>query len=198
MAIIFNLEYSPASVEDECISKAAGQMACEMKNRPENVNILEAKTSDFQVIADIYNEYILLGNATMQDSLYNAERIQSWVDDFNDRERLYVLKKGESVIGWGIIKKYSEREGYRFACETAIYLTGSECRKGYGSLMKQFLISQCKSFNYRHLVAKIFATNKASIEYNLKLGYSIVGRQKSIGFKNGQWMDIVIMQYLIE
>lgn len=198
MAIIFNLEYSPASVEDECISKAAGQMACEMKDRPENVNILEAKTSDFQVIADIYNEYILLGNATMQDSLYDAERIQSWVDYFNDRERLYILKKGESVIGWGIIKKYSEREGYRFACETAIYLTSSERRKGYGSLMKQFLIAQCKSLNYRHLVAKIFATNTASIEYNLKLGYSIVGRQKSIGFKNGQWMDIVIMQYLVE
>ena len=163
----------------------------------ENIKIEIVQSEDYQRIADIYNEYILLGNATMQDSLYDGKKIKSWVDHFNDRERLYVLKKENMVIGWGIIKKYSDREGYRFACETAIYLTQSELRKGYGSLMKSFLITQCKSLNYRHLVAKIFATNTASIEYNLRLGYTIVGRQKNIGFKNGKWMDIVIMQYLI-
>ena len=168
-----------------------------MKKRPENIKIDEAKASDFRLIADIYNEYIVLGNATMQDSLYDAKKIQSWVDDFNDRERLYVLKEAEAIIGWGIIKKYSDREGYRFACETAVYLTQSKLRKGFGSLMKRYLIAQCKSLNYRHLVAKIFATNAASIEYNLKLGYTIVGRQQAIGYKNGKWMDIVIMQYLI-
>jgi len=168
-----------------------------MEIQNKNIKIEIAQSDNYQRIADIYNEYILLGNATMQDSLYDGEKIKSWVDHFNDRERLYVLKKGNTVIGWGIIKKYSDREGYRFACETAIYLTQSELRKGYGSLMKRFLITQCKSLNYRHLVAKIFATNTASIEYNLRLGYTIVGRQKSIGFKNGKWMDIVIMQYLI-
>lgn len=168
-----------------------------MEIQNKNTKIEIAKSDDYQTIAEIYNEYILLGNATMQDSLYDAEKIKSWVDNFNDRERLYVLKKENTVIGWGIIKKYSDREGYRFACETAIYLTQSELRKGYGSLIKNYLITQCKSLNYKHLVAKIFATNTASIQYNLKLGYTIVGRQKSIGFKNGKWMDIMIMQYVI-
>ena len=113
---------------------------------------------------------------------------------FHDRERLYVLRDDENVvIGWGIIKRYSDRDGYRFACETAVYLTQPELGKGYGTLMKLFLIDRCKEMDYHHLVAKIFATNTASIEYNRKLGYEIVGRQKEIGFKNGTWMDIVIM-----
>ncbi|MEN0003187.1 MAG: N-acetyltransferase family protein [Bacteroidota bacterium] len=154
--------------------------------------------ADFERIAAIYNEYILLGNSTMQETLYTTEKIKQWHQGFNERERLYVLRNQQEVIGWGIIKRYSDREGYRFACETSVYLTQSELRKGYGSYMKRFLIGAAKELGYRHLVAKIFATNEASIAYNQKLGYSIVGRQHKIGFKNGKWLDIVIMQYLIE
>lgn len=160
-------------------------------------NIEIASSEDYATIAKIYNEYILLGNSTMEESLYNAEKIQAWVTNFNDRERLYALKEEGITIGWGIIKRYSDREGYRFACETAIYITEAKLRKGYGSLMKNFLIDECKALGYHHLVAKIFATNTASIQYNLQLGYTIVGTQKEIGFRNGQWTDTVIMQYLI-
>ncbi|MEM1322737.1 MAG: N-acetyltransferase family protein [Bacteroidota bacterium] len=167
-------------------------------HKPRSISIERAGPEDYERIANIYNEYVLLGNATMEESLYDAQKIESWSQKFNDREGLYVLRKGSEVIGWGIIKRYSDRQGYRFACETAIYLTQSELRKGYGSLIKQFLIEECKRLDYHHLVAKIFAVNQASIEYNLKIGYTIVGRQKEIGFKNGEWMDIVIMQYIIE
>ncbi len=153
--------------------------------------------TDYQDIADIYNIYIRKGNATMEERIHAAEDVAQWVAAFNDRERLYVLKKDGENLGYGILKKYSPREGYRFACETAIYLREDALRKGYGSYMKRELIRMAKDLNYRHLVAKIFATNTASIEYNLKLGYEIVGRQREIGFKNGQWMDIVIMQYII-
>ncbi|MCB0644269.1 MAG: GNAT family N-acetyltransferase, partial [Phaeodactylibacter sp.] len=70
--------------------------------------------------------------------------------------------------------------------------------KGYGTRMKLFLIERCRELEYHHLVAKIFATNTASIEYNRKLGYEIVGQQREIGFKNGMWMDIVIMSLLLD
>lgn len=162
------------------------------------VEITEATTTEFQSIADIYNEFILLGTATMDESIKTADTIAGWVHNFHDREKIYVIKEDKITIGWGIIKRYSDREGYRFACETAIYLTSTKLGKGYGSMMKKHLIRICKQLNYKHLIAKIFSTNKASIGYNQKLGYTIVGTQNQIGFKNNQWMDIVIMQYIIE
>ncbi len=157
-----------------------------------------ANPADFQSIARIYNEYIEMGNATMEEMLHSKEDIANWVNKFNERERLYTVKIDEKVIGWGIIKRYSDREGYRFACETAIYLTASERGKGYGSTLKKYIITQCRLLNYRHLVAKIFASNKASIEYNIKLGYTVVGIQKQIGFRNNKWQDIAILQYVLE
>lgn len=161
------------------------------------VEITEANPTDFQSVADIYNEFILLGTSTMDESLKTADDIATWIRNFNDREKLYVLQENDTTIGWGIIKRYSDREGYRFACETAIYLSSTKLGKGYGSMMKKHLIAVCRELNYKHLIAKIFASNKASIGYNLKMGYTIVGTQNQIGFKNNQWQDIVIMQYII-
>lgn len=164
---------------------------------PANITIVPCKPEYMGQVAEIYNDYIREGGSTMERRLHDASDIAKWVGKFHDREKLYVIIKENVVVGWGIIKRYSDREGYSMSCETAIYLKRSEMRKGYGSLMKRFLIEECRKMKYHHLVAKIFATNKASIQYNLKLGYTIVGRQNQIGRLNGDWMDIVIMQYII-
>ena len=156
-----------------------------------------ASAGDYSRIAEIYNIHINIGKSSMEESLKAATDIKAWVDKFHDRERLYVCEKNGLVIGWGIIKRYSDREGYRFACETAVYLISEETGKGYGGQIKQFLIGVCKELDYHHLVAKIFADNEASIRYNQKLGYEIVGRQKQIGWKNDRWQDIVIMQLIL-
>lgn len=156
-----------------------------------------AKPEDYPTIAAIYNEYIELGNATMEEQIHNADDIAAWVKKFNEKEKLFALKENEKVIGWGIIKRYSDRKGYRFAGETAVYLASSKLGKGYGTQMKKFLIQECRALDYRHLVAKIFSSNEGSIQYNLKLGYTIVGIQKEIGFKNNQWQDVAIMQLIL-
>ncbi len=156
-----------------------------------------ADIADARVVQEIYNEHILGGNSTMDRSLKSVAEIEEWFTGFNDRELIVLLEEGDYVIGWGIIKRYSEREGYAKACETAIYLRSVETRKGYGSLMKKWIIAKCKELGYHHLVAKIFATNTASIAYNQKLGYEIVGTQKEIGYVDSQWQDVTIMQLLI-
>ncbi|MFK7809010.1 MAG: N-acetyltransferase family protein [Saprospiraceae bacterium] len=161
------------------------------------MQINRATPSDFSRIAEIYNEYIRLGNATMEEKIHSAEDIATWRKKFNQRERLYVIVLEEQVIGWGIIKRYSDRDGYRFAAETAVYLTSDQIGKGYGSQMKQFLLAKAKELEYRHLVAKIFSKNVGSIQYNIKLGYTVVGVQNQIGFRNGEWQNITILQKLL-
>ena len=159
--------------------------------------IEKATTADFAAIAEIYNEHIRLNRSTMIEEEMRAAHIQKWVDNFHDREELHVLRSGENkVIGWGLIKRYSDRFGYRFTCETSVFLTQKETGKGHGSRMKKFLLDRCQELKYHHLVAKIFAENTGSIKYNERLGYTIVGRQKEIGWKNGKWVDVVIMQYV--
>lgn len=164
----------------------------------EELSIETATEAAYQAIADIYNEYILAGTATMEEEPYTTARVKAWIEGFNEREKILVVKKAGTIIGWGVIKRYSDREGYRTTCETSVYFTENETGKGYGTMLKKRMLEECKQLGYHHIVGKIWATNTASIEYNKKLGYKIVGTQKEIGWRDGKWIDVVIMQCIIQ
>lgn len=159
--------------------------------------IRPATLKDCAVIASINNEHIAKGLSSMETEPKTTDHFENLMNNFNDRELIQCLVLDNEVIGWGIIKRYSEREGYRTACETTIYLRSNIMRKGFGTKMKLSLIEKCKELGYHHLVAKIFSTNIASIEYNRKLGYEVVGVQKEIGNINGKWLDVTIMQLIL-
>lgn len=156
-----------------------------------------ADITDAQTVMEIYNEHIADGNSTMDLQPKTLTEIEDWFKGFWPRELIVMLEEENNVLGWGIIKRFSDREGYAKACETAIYIRADETRKGYGTLMKKWIIEKCRELGYHHLVAKVFSSNTASIEYNKKLGYELVGKQKEIGYIDGQWQDVTIMQLLI-
>jgi L-amino acid N-acyltransferase len=159
--------------------------------------IRPATLDDCEVIASINNEHIAEGLSSMETEPKSVLHFEKLMKNFNDRELIQCMVLDNEVIGWGIIKRYSDREGYSTACETTIYLRSNQVRKGFGTEMKLSLIEKCKELGYHHLVAKIFSTNIASIAYNRKLGYEVVGVQKEIGNINGKWLDVTIMQLIL-
>lgn len=157
-------------------------------------NIRYATTDDFPRLADIYNQY--LGKATLDTEPRDAAFFQKIMD--GDRESLLVIESEDLIAGYGAVKKYSWKEGYRFASETSVFLDERHISKGLGKQLKNAVIKEAKSLGYRHLVARIMAQNEGSIQYNLNLGYELVGIQKKIGFANGKWYDVAILQLVLE
>lgn len=152
---------------------------------------------DFQAIADIYNEAIIQGSITMDCVPKSEEDMRSLTENFHDRETILMAEQNERAIGWGIIKRYSDRPGYNLCCETSTYLTFGEIRRGYGSLLQKALLQQVIEFGYYHVVAKILAVNLGSIAFHQRFGFEVVGIQKEIGFLQGEWCDVVILQLIL-
>jgi len=163
-----------------------------------SIRIRNYLPSDCQAIADIYNEAVLKGGITMDREPFSAQQIQTLADKFNSRETILIADKNDAVVGWGIIKRYSDRPGYDVCCETSIYLTFSQTGKGYGHTMQKALLERVKVFNYHHVVVKIQTANPGSIKFHQQFGFELVGVQKEIGFYGGQWHDVAIMQLLID
>ena len=165
---------------------------------PEPLTLRDATLNDAVVIAEIYNESILAGDATMIDEPLTTANLQQTMKGMGPREGYLLLERDGYVVGWGVIKPFGEEPAYRYTCETSVFLRRSEVRKGYGSRLKQALIDRCKRYGYHHIVARIWASNTASIEYNRNFGYEMVCSQKEIGYMNGQWQDIALMQLVLD
>ena len=165
--------------------------------KTDEVLIRPYRLDDLSAIASIYNESIATQKTTMDSEFFNAENVESLVKKFGDREMILIAQKCDRIIGWGIIKRYSERSGYRVCCETSIYLSLSETGRGYGKHLQSALLQQVKEFGYHHVVAKILACNQKSIDFHQYFGFELVGIQKEIGYLNGTWHDIAIMQLIL-
>ena len=130
----------------------------------------------------------------MDTELFSAEYYRRRLETMDDREALLVVEVGPRVVGWGIVKLYSDRPGYRYACETSVYVGDAAQGRGYGSRLYEAVIEKAQAMGYRHLVAKILAVNQESIEFHVRFGFEMVGRQCGIGVLNGVPHDVVIMQ----
>ncbi len=150
------------------------------------------------MIAEIYNESIRARDATMQMTYKTEADIEAMIEGLTERERLLVIESGDSVQGWGILKRYSDREGYRFACETSVYMRRAIAgkRTGMGTALQSALMNLARELGYHHIVVKIWATNQISIRMHEKFGFEMVGIQREIGFSDGRWQDVAIMQYV--
>lgn len=163
----------------------------------EQIQIRPCRAVDYGAIATIYNEAIATGSITFDTRRFEAKDIQAWVDKFCDRECLLVAESHQQILGWGIVKQYSDRPGYRVCCETSIYLTFAEKGKGLGRLLQTTLLQTVVDLGYHHVVVKIVATNESSITFHQAFGFEMVGVQKEIGHVAGRWQDVAIMQLIL-
>lgn len=161
------------------------------------MSVRDATPADAAAVAAIYNESIEAGDSTMDVSPRSADDVRRQIAGFTAREGILVLEDAGDVVGWGIVKRYSDRPGYRFCCETSVYIRRGLVRRGYGTRIQRALLDRCRQWDYHHVVAKIWATNEASLILHEKLGFETVGTQREIGYMHDRWQDVVIMQCIL-
>ena len=169
-----------------------------LQKPPPPIAIRAAAASDHGAVAAIYSHYIERGDVTFDGGPFTAADAARLQGRLGPREHLLVAEVEGAVVGWGVVKLYSERIGYARSCESSIYLDPGHRGRGYGRQLQQRLMELIAREGFHHVVAKIVATNSGSITFHQRFGFEVVGCQKQIGFVKGRWHDVVIMQRLME
>jgi L-amino acid N-acyltransferase YncA len=103
-----------------------------------------------------------------------------------------------TVLGFAAFGPLRDYSGYRFTAEDSVYLLPQAQGRGVGGALLRALVERAGELGMHSMCAFIEAENAASIRLHARAGFTEVGRIPQAGTKFGRWLDLVIMQRLLE
>ena len=101
------------------------------------------------------------------------------------------------MVAWGALSAHKARRGYAFTVENSIYVHHEWQRKGLGRLLMVDLIQRARELGHRTILAGVTSEHTASIRLHESLGFEKVAHFKEVGFKFGEWLDVIYLQLML-
>jgi len=166
------------------------------------VIIRDARAADLPAITDLYNAWIPTRTITWTDDLETLEQRAAWFE----RQRgagypVLVADDAGEVAGfasYGHFRGEGKLPGYRQTLEQSIHVREDRWGRGIGRALIDGLVERARAADIHVLVAAIDAENEASILFHARLGYVEVARMPETGQKFGRWLDLVLMQRILD
>lgn len=156
-----------------------------------------ATEHDAAAIAAIYNQGIIERGATFETETRTVDDITARLRD-RDRFPILVAEEDEAVIGWAGLSAYRARACYSGIAEFSVYLDRAARGRGVGRQLLDALVRTAGEYGYWKLVSRVFPFNTASRALCRACGFREVGVYEKHGRLDGHWMDVVIVERLIQ
>lgn len=160
----------------------------------EDLLIRLASEEDLVAINEIYNYYVTRSTCTYQETDEPIASRRDWLAKHGERHPATVATRNGRVVGWGSLSAFHTRSAYRFTVENSVYVDPAMHRQGIGKALLADLIQRARQIGYHAVIAIIDSRQPASVALHAKLGFQKVAHYKEIGFKFGQWQDVITMQ----
>jgi L-amino acid N-acyltransferase YncA len=158
--------------------------------------IRPATDADAQALAAIYGHHVVHGFGTFEEAPPSPA-------DMDQRRRAIVAhglpylvaEDAGRVVGFAYAAPFRPRAAYRFTVEDSVYIAPDAVGRGVGRAVLSAVLEACEGLGLRQVMAVIGDSgNAASIGLHRSLGFEHMGVGRSVGFKQGRWIDIVWMQ----
>lgn len=156
-----------------------------------------ATEADLEAINAIYNHYVVHSTCTYQEDPSTFEERQAWFTEHGPKHPVLVVEREGVVLGWGSLSRYHSRCGYRLTVEPSLYLHPEARGQGLGSLLMAELIRWAGELGYHTIISGVSAEQAASAALHRKFGYTQVAHLREVGWKMGQWLDVLYFQLML-
>jgi phosphinothricin acetyltransferase len=147
-----------------------------------------ARENDAAAIAAIYRPYVERSRISFEehapDATEIARRMASPIHPW------LALEVQGQVIGYTSTSPMRDRAAYRWSVETGIYLAEETTGRGFGRKLLQAHLNLLEKQGFVTIVAGIALPNNASVALHEKLGFTLSGVERGVGYKLGQWVDV--------
>jgi L-amino acid N-acyltransferase YncA len=160
------------------------------------LTITDATTADAAGIAAIYAHYVLESSASFETVPPQAPIMAERIGRGLARGFPWLMAQDDAgqVVGFASAQRFGALDGYLYSCETHIYVAPQAVGAGVGTALIHALLAACEARGYRQAFALIAGTEPAAVVLHARAGYLPCGTLASAGWKQGQWVDVFIMQ----
>jgi L-amino acid N-acyltransferase len=158
-----------------------------------------ATEADLSAINDIYNYYVLRSTCTYQLEPEPLEARVAWFGAHSpEKYPVTVAEMDGQIAGWGALSKFRDRAAYNPTVEASVYIRHDLHRRGLGRAILVDLIDRARAAGFHSLIGGASAEQTASIQLQESLGFTHIARFQQVGYKFGQWLDVVFLQLMLK
>jgi L-amino acid N-acyltransferase YncA len=151
-----------------------------------------ARGPDAQAIAAIYRPYVEGSRISFEETPPDANEIALRMA--NPLHPWLVAEEDGHVIGYASTAPMRNRAAYRWSVESGIYLASAAQGRGIGRRLLSAHLDLLQRQGFVTVIAGIALPNGASIALHEKLGFTLSGIERGVGFKLGEWVDVARWQ----
>ena len=161
------------------------------------MDLRAATENDLPVINEICNYYVQTSPAIYQLEPFTADERTAWFAQHDARHPILVAVEAEVVIGWASLSAYHVRAGYRFTVEDSVYVRHDCHGRGVGRALLDALLARAAEHGHHSVLGIIDAAQAPSVALHARAGFERVAHLRQVGFKFGEWRDVVFMQRML-
>lgn len=167
--------------------------------KTESIKIRDVLSEDAERIQEIYSPYVADTTISFEITVPNKLEMKRRIEKALSNRFPYIVAENETgaVVGYAYADKFGEREAYRYSFIVSIYLDMKVQSRGIGQKLYDELEKRMKKMGIVQIVSAITGKNKKSLKFHEKNGFIKIGHFPNIGYKMGEWHDIIWMNKTI-
>jgi phosphinothricin acetyltransferase len=145
----------------------------------------------------IYNHYVTESTALFDMVARTLDEQVRWLDEHSGGHPAVVAEIDGVIVGFGSLSRFRSRPAYATTVEDSVYLEAGYQGRGIGRRLLDELVRLAALHGFHAVIARITGGNDASIRLHARCGFEVVGTEREVGRKFGQWLDVVEMQRML-
>lgn len=160
------------------------------------VTLRRARPGDADAIRAIWNHEVRETDHTTDTEPRDLEAQRAWLAAHGDDHPVVVAVAGRELVGYGALSAYRPKPAFARTVEDSVYVKASARGAGVGSAILAHLLDLARERGHHSVLARITATNAASLTLHERHGFTRIGVERETAFKRGRWLDVVVLQKL--
>ena len=156
----------------------------------QQLEIRLARPEDTPAILEIYAPFIEAHWASFETVVPDTTQMWKRIERIMQRDPWLVAISNGRLSGYAYAAPHRGRQAYQWNREVSAYVHSDLQGLGIASRLYDTLFRILKWQGYMNLLAGIVTPNPSSIAFHEKMGFTLLGTYRRIGYKMGAWRDV--------